>query len=134
MTDNRKPSEVTDVYWLYARGYRSKKNSMAGKWLLFVSVKNIDSTWALIKKATEDRKLGPASKVATMRPNPNATSESTRVICVYTYDSTDESDVYRVRDALRELGFSELIYKTDADTLAGKYSNRGDRHISKYRD
>jgi hypothetical protein len=48
--------------------------------------------------------LGSSAKVATMKPNPNAAANDTRLICVYTYDLDDERDCLRVRQALRELG------------------------------
>jgi len=89
--------------------------------------------WAKIKKATEEGKLGDSAKVATAKPNPNATNQATKVICVYTYDWTDEKDVKRVREELRILGITNKIpYKADEDTLSGKYRVRGDTRISKY--
>src|SRR2546426_2837732 len=115
-----KPSEVTETYWIRAfrkSGSYPKATERSGKWLLFVPIEEIDEIWARIKTATEDGKLGDCSKVATMRPNPNAANPRTKVICVYTYDSEDEADVRRVRQVLRELGFiNRLPYKTDADT------------------
>ncbi len=49
-----------------------------------------------------------------------------KVICVYTYDWTDEADVRRVRQELRALGItSKIPYKTDDDTNAGRYSSQG---------
>src|SRR5262249_57916631 len=55
-------------------------------------------------------------------------------LCVYTYDWTDQADVRRVRDQLRQLGITDPIpYKADHDTLAGHYTNRGHKKISKYR-
>ncbi len=55
------------------------------------------------------------------------------VICVYTYDWTDFEDVTRVRNELMILGFTQKLgYKTDADTLSGKYVVRGHRNICKY--
>jgi len=55
------------------------------------------------------------------------------VICVYTYDWTDERDARRVRQELRHLGVTKKIpYKSDKDTLAGKYATRGQKPIGKY--
>ncbi|RLI69082.1 MAG: hypothetical protein DRP02_11335 [Candidatus Gerdarchaeota archaeon] len=131
-----KPSEVRDVYWLYAK--RKKGNYPAytprgGKWLIFVHVKEIDEVWRKIKKATEDGKLGNGAKVATAKPNPNARNPDIKVICVYTYDWTDEEDVRRIREELRKLGITQKIpYKTDEDTLKGKYRIKGHTRISKY--
>jgi hypothetical protein len=135
MTHER-PSEVLDSFWLLAhrkKGSYPEHSERSGKWLLFVPVEKINSVWALIKEATEDGKLGGSSKVATMRPNPNSKNPRVKVICVYTYDWADEPDVHRVREALRDLGFTnKLSYKGDDDTYAGKYAQRGDRNISRY--
>jgi hypothetical protein len=61
-----------------------------------------------IKKATEDGLLGCSSKVATATSNSNV-----KVICVYTYDWTDEKDVMRVRSELKRLGIEKKIpYKS----------------------
>jgi hypothetical protein len=89
--------------------------------------------WAKIKHATEDGRLGDSAKVATARPNPHVSDPSNKVICVHTYDWTDEEDVRRIRDELRALGIvAKIPYKTDRDTSAGRYAKRGQRRISKY--
>jgi hypothetical protein len=131
-----KPSEVKDDFWIFARskaGNYPKHTSRGGKWLIFVPVGRIDSTWEIIREATELGKLGGSAKAATMRPNPNAQNPNIKVICVYTYDCTDVSDVRRVEDALKGLGFKNLRYKADENTRAGIYSNRGHKNISQAR-
>ena len=131
-----KPSEITDVYWICAKN--KTKNcpvvtERSGKWLLFVDVQVIDDVWMKIKQATEDGRLGQDAKVATAKPSPNEVDRRKRVICVYTYDWTDEEDVRRVREELRTLGFTEKIpYKSDEDTLKGRYITRGHTKVSKY--
>lgn len=56
-----------------------------------------------------------------------------RVICVYAYDYQDKRDVMRIRQELRKLGFTnKLAYKTDEDTIAGKYRFTVQSRISKY--
>jgi hypothetical protein len=131
-----KPSEVTDRYWLHAErktGSYPAATENCGKWLVFVPVAQIDEVWAKIELATEEGRLGSSVKVATARPNPNATNPDTKVICVYTYDWTDEADVKRIRQQLRELGItSKIPYKADQDTYAGKYAIQGHKRISKY--
>lgn len=133
---NSNPSQVTEVYWIFAdrkKGNYPKPTPKSGKWMIFVPVKDIDEVWAKIKKATEDGRLGFASKVATARPNPNSLSPNQRVICVYTYDHEDESDVKRIREELRMLGMTHKIpYKTDEDTRSGKYRKTGEKRVSKY--
>jgi len=131
-----KPSEVTDAYWIYAireEGEYPKTTQRSGKWLIFVDPKNVDEVWAKIKEATEGGKLGDSAKVATAKPNPLAGKSDTKVICVYTYDWTDEKDVKRIREEVRKLGITNKIpYKADEDTLSGKYRIMGHRGISKY--
>jgi len=134
--DLRNPSEVIDDYWIIAINETENplgRSERSGKWLVFVPIDQVDEAWAMIRVATEKGVLGQASKVSTARPNPNATNPSTKVICVYTYDHEDESDVMRVREELRRLGFvSKMPYKTDEATHAGQYRVRGDKAISKY--
>ena len=131
-----KPSQVTDEYWLFAerkQGMYPPHSSNGGKWLIFIPVERIDQMWVKIKTATEVGKLGEMSKVATAKDNPNATNSSIKVICVYSYDWTDEEDVMRIRQELRQLGITRKIpYKADEDTGSGKYANQGTKRISKY--
>lgn len=131
-----KPSEVTEVYWIFAERKEGKyplPTLNCGKWLVFVDVERVDETWSKIKKATEKGKLGNSTKVATAKPNQFATNPDTKVICVYTYDWTDENDVKRIREELRKVGITNKIpYKADEDTLSGKYRVRGHTKISKY--
>lgn len=130
------PSELTDVYWIYAKrkkGEYTESAEKSGKWLIFVPLEELDSIWGKIKIATEDGLLGDSAKVATAKPNPNARDPNTKVICVYTYDWTDEEDVMRVREELKKLGITwKIPYKSDDDTLARKYVIRGNTRISKY--
>jgi hypothetical protein len=45
----------------------------------------------------------------------------------------DEKDVFRVREQLRKLGIEKkLSYKTNEDTLAGKYRQTTGERIAKY--
>jgi hypothetical protein len=131
-----RPTEVTDRYWLHAgrkTGAYPASTEKSGKWLIFVPVAQINDVWAKIKLATEQGRLGYAAKVATARPNPNARNPEAKVICVYTYDWSDETDVRRVRRELRALGIlSKISYKADEDTLAGRYAIRGNKRISMY--
>ncbi len=134
--DEAKPSEVTDRYWLLAHCKSArypKPTARSGKWLVFVDKKDVDEVWAKIKKAVEGGKLGSEAKVATAKPNPNATNPNDKVICVYTYDYANEEDVKRIREELRKVGITNRIpYKSDEDTLSGKYQIKGHTRISKY--
>jgi len=111
------PSQETNSFWIYARRLRGeypKTTINSGKWLIFVNIDNIDIVWGKIKSATEKGRLGDISKVATVKPNPNATKNNLKVICVYTYDYTDKDDVLRIRKELRDIGIiNNIPYKTD---------------------
>jgi len=103
-----------------------------GKWLLFVDRADVDRTWSMLVPIVKRGLLGPLAKVATARPNPHARDPNKHVICVYTSDAENRADVFRVREVLRQLGFtSPISYKTDAMTLQGKYEGSG--RIAKYR-
>ncbi len=135
--DDRRPSEVYLQYWIYAERRDGdsypQHGERGGKWMLFIKSSEIDAWWAKIKAATEGGLLGGSAKVATMKPNPNAASNHTKLICVYTYDVADEQDCSRVRAALRDLGVTwKIPYKTDADTYAGRYSRDGLRVSKRY--
>ena len=139
---NHKPSDPSvHSPWIYA--LRQKKQNEyptdsenSGKWLIFAPTEKVDEIWMKIKNAVEDGFLGNRAKVAPVnnsRPD-QFTGKQRQVICVYTYDWTDKKDVMRVREQLKKLGITQVIsYKTDSDTMAGKYYHKGSRNISKYR-
>lgn len=131
-----KPSEVRHTPWLFAErkiGEYPQHTERGGKWLIFVPFAAIDEVWLRIKQATEHGLLGGLSKVATALDNPHASNVSSKVICVYTYDSDDEADVMLVREQLRELGITTKIpYKSDQATEAGNYRKGKSKRVSKY--
>jgi hypothetical protein len=61
----------------------------------------VDDVWFKIKKAVEEGRLGGSAKVSTAKPNPLSKDPRKHVICVYTYDWTDEEDVRRIREELK---------------------------------
>ncbi|MEM2469116.1 MAG: DUF1917 domain-containing protein [Candidatus Jordarchaeales archaeon] len=130
-----KPSEVTEVYWLYAcrkKGKYPEATKRSGKWLIFVPPEKVDELWERVRRAVEEGRLGDVAKVSTAKPRPSATDRS-RVICVYTYDWTDRDDVMRIREELRKLGVTwKIPYKADQDTREGRYAKAGFKRISKY--
>ena len=149
------PSSYTKDYWIFAFSPAYKEEELTeihkrlikkkrmleknklktGKWLIFVNRENIDEVWEKIKSATEQGILGIEAKVSTAKPKPadRGYEKDKHVICVYTYDWTDEKDVKRVREELRKLDITNKIpYKADEDTIKGKYAVRGDKKISKY--
>jgi len=137
-----RPSTWEKDYYIHAHapneqrvfsGYKREGRWRPGKWLVFVSRKDVDEVWEKIRAATEAGRLGISAKVSTAKPNPLSTNPEKHVICVYTPDWTDEADVMRVREELRRLGITGKIpYKSDEDTLKGKYAATGHRRIAKY--
>ena len=125
--DPRHPSTVTDDYWVRAHAPDSHSLTkeaidFVGKWLVFVYMQDLDTTWAAIREATASGKLGIEAKAATARENPLGTKPGVKLICVYTRDCRDLDDVRRVLAGLRELGITyRLNYKTDDATYAGEY-------------
>ena len=65
------PSTYTDNYWIWAANLSPVDNpqlgELCGKWMIFSTLDAIDETWAVIKKATEEGKLGHGSKVSTQK-------------------------------------------------------------------
>lgn len=125
------PSKYTEDYWIraYAPTDSVKNNKLSGKWLAFCPENQIDAAWQQIKDATEQGLLGPSSKVSTKLGKQG----NDFVICIYTKNWKNEKDVMRVRGELRELGFTKpMPYKSDEDTLRGKYASKGNKNISKY--
>lgn len=130
------PSTYDADYWIRAerkQGTYPEHTERGGKWMVFVSVEDVDRWWAVIRQATEEGKLGGRAKVATAMPNPHAISDRKRLICVYTYDGLDKEDAMRVRAALHDLGITwPISYKLDNATRAGQYAATGAR-VSLYR-
>jgi len=89
---------------------------LGGKWLVLSPPGEVDSTWSRIAKATHGGTLGISSKVS---PRDDS---GKHVICVFTRDYTDETDVERVRNGLRRLGMRGKIgYKPDIYTYCRVY-------------
>ena len=77
---------------------------LVGKWLIYRNMSEIDHTWKKIALAVKDGVLGTSAKVST------AMQKSKRyVICVYTTDYLDKSDVQKNRYQLKTLGISEPL-------------------------
>ncbi len=125
--ENAHEGRLPGVITRYMRPYRDqleddllslavKTDTTCGKWMLFPSEANVARVWRLVAEATSEGKLGHTSKVATYQP-----SETSRVICVYTYDFADTEDVRKVLNGLVELELvsragSAIYYKCDAYT------------------
>ncbi|MCC7554838.1 MAG: DUF1917 domain-containing protein [Methanoculleus marisnigri] len=129
------PSKTTRMYWIVqdtpAPSGRGLDDDQVGKWLIFVAAGEVDEAWQKVRDETVKGTLGISAKVSTAKPNPDSRDERS-VIYVYTEDWADEADVMRVRERLRELGFTERIgYKRNIETYRGEYSEEG-RKVTYY--
>lgn len=120
--------------WYYSKNVRLQGvEKGGGKWLIFANKSEIDYTWAKIKQAVKDGKLGSDAKVSTAKSSRIAMNSDTKVICVYTDDEDDYSDIQRIRKELRKLGITwKIPYKTNKTTIEGRYQVKGHKKISKY--
>lgn len=140
-------SQLHKVYWLTAgriMGKYPNRTTRTGKWLIFCDKGHIDVVWDKVKQATQEGSLGNLAKVSTPAEKSSELGyrKGSHVICVYTYDYEDIADVRRIMcellkidiiEGLRKVGIiDELRYKTDEDTLLGKYKATGHKNISKY--
>ncbi|HZD44017.1 MAG TPA: putative phosphothreonine lyase domain-containing protein [Methanomicrobiales archaeon] len=125
------PSQTTQMYWIVQDAPdvepEEVSDEKAGKWLLFLESDKVDEAWKKIRDETCRGSLGISAKVSTAKPNPESRDER-KVIYIYTRNWEDEADVMRVRERLRELGFTDRIgYKRNIETYRGEYSRRGKR-------
>jgi hypothetical protein len=119
------------MYWIVQDAPGSAPEAIedenAGKWLIFQEPGLVDEAWKKIRNATVALELGISAKVSTSKPNPES-RDNRKVIYVYTKNWADETDVMRVREVLRTLGFIERIgYKRNIETFAGEYAKKGKR-------
>jgi len=123
------PSKTTQMYWIIedapGTNPHDTEDEKAGKWLIFQPLAEIDASWQKIRDATRSGTLGISAKVSTAKENPDSRDDR-KVIYVFTPDWSDEEDVMRVRNELRNLGFLDRIgYKRNLETYAGQYSAKG---------
>lgn len=125
------PSKTTQMYWIIQDSPDVKpgetEDEKAGKWLIFLEPDKVDEAWRTVRDETHQGTLGISAKVSTAKPNPDSRDER-KVIYVYTRDWNDETDVMRVRERLRQIGFVDRLgYKRNIETYRGEYSRRGKR-------
>lgn len=125
------PTKTTQMYWIVLDAPGSAPEAIededAGKWLIFQEPDLVDAAWKKVRDATVAGQLGISAKVSTAKPNPDSRDDR-KVIYVYTKNWADETDVMRVREKLRDLGFVDRIgYKRNLETFAGEYAKKGKR-------
>ena len=76
--------------------------------MLFPPVHLVNQIWSLIARQTATNSLGVAAKVAPRDIENDPYDRKPRLICIYTKDFSDEKDVVRVLQKLRQLGLVEL--------------------------
>jgi hypothetical protein len=123
------PSKTSLMYWIVQDAPGAAPDQVddekMGKWLIFLEEYQVDEGWRMVRDDTCAGLLGISSKVSTAKPNPDS-RDRRKVIYVYTRDWADEADVMRVRERLRERGFTERIgYKRNIETFRGEYSQKG---------
>jgi hypothetical protein len=91
---------------------------LTGKWLVFAPHATVDALWRCIASATHAGTLGHFSKIS-----PRSDDDS-HVICVFTRDYTNMSEVKKIRNGLRRLGVKGVIgYKPDIYTHCQVYKD-----------
>ncbi|MGC9780584.1 MAG: DUF1917 domain-containing protein [Candidatus Heimdallarchaeota archaeon] len=89
-----------------------------GKWMIFESPQSIDESWMKIVNAIIQSKIIASAKVSTA-----ISKQKDYVICIYTDNYFNETEVMKVRNQLKELGFNRILYyKPDIYTYLGIYS------------
>lgn len=120
----------------YALSHRNIK----GKWMLFISVSDIDKFWLLACKSYVDKKLDGviSMKVATLKENPRASNANQKVIMFYTCDPFNEEYITNIAvniiDSLNLTGDEcfQLTYKLNEQTERGTKAT-GQKNCSIYR-
>ncbi len=111
------PSKDLSQNWMQVNLETFYSSGVSGKFCLFHDSETVDTQWKLVSEAVLAGKLGPCTKVSTKTGKRNF---PTHVICVYTKDYNNSEDINRIREALRELGYTDpLPYKADQDTKNG---------------
>lgn len=93
-----------------------KSDILNGKWQIFKCPEEIDNSWYVIANSTWKDELGTSAKVSTAGQF-GASKPWSYAIFIYTKNYFDTLDVKRVRERLRELGYTQrLYYKPDLYT------------------
>ncbi len=114
----RTPHVTAQDGWVWSRQNApiSTDENRPGKWMLFPRCGRAVPAWRIVAQAGHDGQIWLA------KISPRATRGS-HVICVYTPDFTDRTDVETVVHRLDDLGLVErtVYYKPDIFTNAGIY-------------
>jgi hypothetical protein len=111
------PADLPDdlaLAWLHIErppGAYPDLTERAGVWIVAVGLGSFEHAWAAIRAATEAGVLGPRARVVPADRDrlPKAWTGPQLIIEVTTYDATDAADVWRVRQAIRDLGITAAL-------------------------
>lgn len=121
-TSDNPTGEFRD-YWKYATSPGVKEfysNEKTGKWCIFVNPRAINKAWKAVKLACAQGKLLVA-KCSTAKSS-GTPQYPKYIICVYNEDWQNSAEVQRVREELKNIGFTKpLKYKRDIETINGVY-------------
>ena len=86
--------------------------------MIFCQANEVNAIWSVVVRATVNNELGTAAKVAPNEGN----DRKPRLMCIYTKNFNDKSDVTRVVNKLKDLGVIDRVkpiyYKCGAYRLA----------------
>ena len=118
-----KPSEITERHWLYESiSFSFCSTYRSGKWLIGLTLEELDEAWEKVSEALHDRRLGPAAKASTATKNLTQVDFQQKMIVVYVDDYAIEEKNLTVLKELRALGFKgTLKFKRDLETYRGTY-------------
>jgi len=99
-----------------------KHGVTGGKWLCHVSREHVDKCWHKLAIAMFSGGLGPSVYMIKVSPAVDDGGRNEHVICVYTPDYQDTSQVMRVENLIRSAGMAgDLLYKPDIFSTLGIY-------------
>lgn len=103
---------INENHWLTQENEKHRQRlEKMGCWLIYGKSEQLKLTWKKIQRHTSLGKLGVESRINVVKGR----EEADCVISIYTADYTDEAEVKKVREKLKELGFTEpLQYQTNS--------------------
>jgi hypothetical protein len=120
--------ESLEYIWCVVKNNYPKYTLNEGKWLIFLNEKDISTHWIIFCKELYKGNLGSKIKCSTKK---SFLYYKNYVIQIYTYNSDDEIDVFRIGNYIKSLGYNNIKYKTEKMTKKGIYSSNY-KNISKY--
>ena len=111
--DNVRPSKVKSIPWLYGslrKRIFPEKSEHVGKWIIGVKKDDVDSSWAAIKNALFENRLGDFAKVSTCAPLHQKKYPNTSAIYVFIGDYRHSAEKSRIEKELHQMGFENANF------------------------